>query len=102
MNNNFNMAPVSPVMFPTMPVGTTREELLNVLQYGGHPDAPGDEGGFWDTPDCGKKGAEIVIGHDAAVGLQKGVLTLAARLLPMSMLVPTETSPSAPVLEGAR
>jgi hypothetical protein len=97
MNNNFNTAPVNPVMFPGMPVGTTRQDLISMLRGGGVPDD------FWDTPDCGKKGAEIVIGHDAAVGLQRTVLTLAARLLPMSMLVPTEASPvSAPVLEGVR
>ncbi len=91
------MAPVNPVMFPGMPVGTTRQELVSMLKGGGASDD------YWDTPDCGKEGAKIVIGEKAAVGLQKTVLTLAARLLPMSFLVPIENNPvPAPVLEGVR
>ncbi len=38
MNNNINMAPVNPVMFPGMPVGTTRQELVSMLKGGGVPD----------------------------------------------------------------
>lgn len=75
MLNTLN--PVSPVMFPDFPAGSTRIEVLQLMKQRMELRGGGVNEDFWDT--CPK---EII-----TTPVYKALLNIAVRILPMTLLV---------------